>query len=337
MDQDQFDEVPGNEGGEDQAAPTADHIDEDIKIHHTGQRVMAIIVALLAVGGAIAAIMWWQGQKAAVESHEKVKAEFSRVHTKGYTDFWIATQVDVKEMKTNEDFELKLKAMISEDPVRYGTYIKEKALPVIDAALPEYKAITVPAAYADKMEAMVKAAEGLREAWSGFSDELLKFEDYYKGKKLLDKCGNAWLGAQQSKDEKYQAKAYKYFKLLGCVLPDQKVEELDTTDINLTIKDSCAKADVKTAWFRRVAYECLPRLAEEAGEPDEAYEAALKKSRGAERMDHASKFGIEDCLKSSRDFLESDIIQAVALAWASYVKAQNELLAAIKAELEKLR
>ncbi len=336
---DQYDGAPGSEGGEIPAAPAPEPADVDISISNTGQRVRAILVALIAVGAAIAAFVWWSGRTAAKEAHEKAREDFRTAHTMGYKDFWTMSQVDVKALKSNQDFEIKVKQIISEDPVRYGNYVKEKCLPILDKALPEYKGITVPSEYADKMSAVAKAAEGLRTSWAEFSDELLKFEDFFKvsKKKLLDKTANDWLGAQQSNDEKYTANAFKYYKLLECVLPDKKIEEIDTIDINMTVKNSCAKAAAKAGWFRRVAYECLPKLAEKNGEPTEAFEAVIKKSRGAERMDHASKFGIEDCLKASRDYVESEIIEEIALAWATYVKAQNELLTAINSELEQFK
>ncbi|MCP4674723.1 MAG: hypothetical protein GY854_04250 [Deltaproteobacteria bacterium] len=329
---DQIEEVPGSGGGVPQAPIPAD---DDISISNTGQRVRAILVAIIALGAAGGALFWWTDQNAKIEAHEKARADFQKAHTMGYVDFWTMTQVDIKALKSNQDFETKMKQIISEDPVRYANYIKEKALPIIDKALPEYKGISVPSEYADKMAAMAKAAEGLHGAWDHFADELLKFEVFFKSKKNLDKAANAWLGAQQYKDDKYTANAFKYFTLLGCILPDQKIEEMETMDINVTVKNSCAKADAKTPWFRRVAYDCLPKLLEKPGEPNDAFAAALEKARGSEMMDHASKFGIEDCLKASRDYLESDIIEEVAKAWANYVVAQNELLKTIDAKLKK--
>ncbi len=331
---DQMDEFPGAEGGVPQSPVP---VDDDISISNTGQRIRAILVAIVAVGAAGGALFWWNSQNAKIEAHEKARADFQKAHTMGYVDFWTMTQVDIKTLKSNQDFETKMKQIISEEPVRYANYIKEKALPIINKALPEYQAISVPSEYVDKMAAVSKAAEGLHGAWDHFADELLKFEIYFKSKKSLDKVANDWLGAQQYKDDKYTANAVKYFALLSCVLPDQKIEDIDTMDINVTVKNSCAKADAKTPWFRRVAYDCLPKLLEKPGEPDDAFKATLEKSRGSERMDHASKFGIEDCLKASRDYLESDIIEKVAKAWADYVVAQNELLKTIDANLKELR
>ena len=255
----------------------------------------------------------------------------------GYTDFWTKTQVDVKALKSNEDFELKMKQLIAADPVRYGNYVKEQCLPIMDKALPEYKGVVVPGAYADKMNAVVKAAEQLREAWNTFADELLKFESYFKGKENLDKVADAWFGAQQSDADKYKTNAYKYFKLLGCVLPEQKVGEISVLDLNDTVRNSCIGKEKRVPWFRRVAFECLPNLRGDAGEPSEEFAEAIKASRKEERMDHSSKFAIEDCLKSSRDWVESDIIEPLAVVWAGYVKAQNALLDAIEGELKKLR
>ncbi len=335
MDQDQFGGVPGPEGGSIPEAPVPEPADVDIKISNTGQRMRAILVVVIAVVAVIVAIVWYSGQKAEIERHEKARADFQKAHTAGYVDFWSKSQVDIKLLKSNRDFDLKMKQIISDGPVAYANYVKEKCLPILDKTLPEYKSVTVPSEYADKMTAVTKATEQMRDAWSAFSDELLKFEDYYKGKKLIDKAANAWFGAQQSSDDKYKLDAFKYFKLLECVLPNKKIQEIKITDLNYTVAESC-RTD-KAAWFRRVAYECVPNLVGKGEEPNEAFAKAIEASHGEDRMDHSSKFGIEDCLKSTRGELEGEIIETLAVAWADYIKAQNALLSIIDEKLKELR
>jgi hypothetical protein len=308
-----------------------------VMISNTGQRVWAILVAVVAVIAAAVAITWYVGRQNEIASHKKAKEGFQKAHNMGYVDFWTKTRVDIKELKSNEEFELKMKQLISGDPVKYGKYIKEQCLPLIDRALPEYKAVEVPGAYADKMNAVTKAAEKIRESWNSFADELLKFEGLFKGKEKLDKTADAWFGAQQSDNDKYKIDAFKYFKLLECVLPDQKIEEISVLDINGAIRDSCIGSDKRAAWFRRVGYECIPGLLEDAGEPNDSFAATIAASRKEDRMDSSSKFAVEDCLDSSRDWLESELIEPLALSWAGYVKAQNDLLDAIKAKVEKLK
>ena len=335
MDQDQIGGVPGPEGGDMQAATAPEPGDVDIRISNTGQRVRAIAVVVIAVIAIVVVVVWYSGQKAEIERHEQARVDFQKAHTAGYLDFWSKTQVDIKTLKSNMDFELKMKQILSDGPVAYANYVKEKCLPILDQALPTYKSVTVPTEYADKMSAVTKATEQMRDAWNSFSDELLKFEKYFKGKKMLDKTANAWFGAQQSNSEKYKLDGFKYFRLLECVMPGKKIEEIKTTDLNYTVLESC-RTD-KAGWFRRVAYECLPGLLAKAEEPNDAFATALEGSRGEERMDHSSKFGIEDCLKSTRGELESEIIEKLAVAWADYVKAQNALLGEIDGRLKALR
>jgi len=311
-----------------------DDYDEDTKITNTGQRIRAIVVAVVAIAAAIGAVVWWNMQKAEAQRHADARAAFQKAHV-GYTDFWKKADIDIKGFKSNRDFELRMKQILTDDPVRYARFTKEESLPILDKALPAYKSITVPQDYAEQMDGMVKAVENLRGAWNDFADELLKFDLFFKGKKELNKAADAWLGAQQSNDPKYQTKAFKYFKLLGCVLPDKEISEIETTELNSVVQNSCVKD--KSAWFRRIAYECLPTLLEKAGKPNEGFAKTIKASRGAERMDHSSKFGIEDCLKSTRGSMEEEMIESIALAWAGYVKAQNELLNAIDAKIKEFK
>lgn len=308
---------------------------EDVKISNTAQRVRAILVVVIVVIAAGAFFFWYSNRQKEIARHDAVKAEFQKAHVAGYSDFWVKAKVDIKGFKNNMEFETRMKQITTDDPVRYAKYLKEECLPIIDTALPKYKAIAVPLGYADKMDGVIKAFVELRESWSSLANDLQKYEMYFKGKAQLDPVANAWLGAQQSNAEKHKANAYKYYRLLGCVLPDKKISELETTEINNAIQESC-RTD-KTDWFRRVAFECLPNLLEKSGDPEAEFDVALKKSRKAERMDHNSKFGIEDCLETTRDDVESAIIERVAKAWAGYVSAQNSLLSAIDSALKELR
>ncbi|MDJ0763645.1 MAG: hypothetical protein QNJ97_11730 [Myxococcota bacterium] len=309
--------------------------DADIKISNTGQRIRAILVAVVAVVAGIAFLVWYSGKQGEIERHETAKSVFETAHRKGYVSFWVKAQVDTKEMKSNADFEARLKQIISDDPVRYGRFVKEECLPILDSALPDYKSIEAPTAYADQVNALSKAVEAMRNAWNAFADDLLKFEAFVKSTPDLDRTADAWFGAQQSDNEKFTVDAYRYFKLLGCVLPGEAIEKISVQDINLTVKDSCQAE--KAAWFRRVAHDCLPALKKDPGAPSEAYAAAIAASRDAPRMDHASKFGIQDCLKETRGVLESEIIEPLARTWVDYVKTQKALLDAIDAALAELR
>jgi hypothetical protein len=337
MNQDQFDGTPGDDNQEEQAPAPAPG-DDDINISNTGQRVRAILVLLvvLAAGGGF--FYWYSNHQKEIAVYEDARTAFQEAHNLVYVAFWKKTQVDIKKMKSNEDFELRMKQFISsDDPMGYSEHLKTEALKVIKDGLPKYKNITVPTGYSDKMDAITKSIVELRDAWSSFADELAKLGPYFKNKKKLNNVANSWLGSQQSKDEKHLEDSIRYFKLLQCILPGKKIDEIETADINWTIKDSCSKAAEKANWYRRVAYDCFPKIGDDPGEPSESYTATIAKAREAETMDHASKFGIEDCLKSSRDFIDTEMTEKIAVAWANYVKAQNDFLDSIDSKLEEIR
>ena len=112
MNDDKIDGVPEMEEQNIASPVVPEPADEDIKISNTGLRIRAIAVGLVAVIGAIAALVWFSNKQAEMERHEKAKTDFHAVHAKGYSAFWIKAQVDIKSLKSNTDLEAKMKQII---------------------------------------------------------------------------------------------------------------------------------------------------------------------------------------------------------------------------------
>lgn len=338
------DQLNGAAGGGMPDAPPSGSGGE-LRISNTGQRIRAILVVIVVI--VIAGVVLWlyHGKQQQVERFEQLRTSFSTVHNSGYAAFWQETQVDIKEMKTNQDFEARLKEILSSTPVAYSKHLQEKALPILEKALPEYSGITAPnemavkatgKTFADLVKDVADAATALHEAWKGFADELAKYDTYLKARKLLDKAGNAWLGAQgDPKEEKFKSKAIQYVALAKCILADQGIVfQIPPDELSAKLEGTCDNE--MPAWWRRVTDECMPKLLERV-EADEVYNQTLEAYRKAEMPDTKSVFGIKACLDRSRDAFEVELIEKIALAWANYVKAQNALLDAIEAKLKELR
>jgi hypothetical protein len=122
---------------------------------------------------------------------------------------------------------------------------------------------------------------------------------------------------------------------MRCIFKDKKWTDLDFDYMESEVTATCAKAAAKPEWFKRVAFECLPKLNGPPGEPDADFEAAVEASKKVN--DTTSKLGIDTCLKKSRSYFESETIGKLGIPWAEYVKAQNALLDAVEANLEKLK
>jgi hypothetical protein len=312
--------------------------DADVNISNTGQRVGIVVVVLLLLGGLGAGLHWWNKKQAEITRHEGVRAAFEAAHRGGYAAFWNKSQINVKSMKTNKDFAARMHQILTDNPVRYGKHLQDQAIPVLAAAVPEYKKIEAPSEYADKVAAVAKAAEDMHDSWKAFAAELGRYKDFLEAKAKLSDHGNQWFGAQQSNNPKFEAKAQRYYGLLQCILRDKKIAEIEPNEVNNTVSDSCLND--KAAWFRRVAFECLPDI---LGEPSDevkkeyvATVATFRKSR-AERLDHNSIFGIEGCLNSGRSAFQEELTDALAKSWANYVLAQNSLISAIEGKLKELR
>lgn len=312
--------------------------DDDLKISNTGQRVRAIIVVLIALGAAGAAIWYFNEKAKKEEAIQEVKTDFQVVHDNGYNAFWKETQVDIKALKSNEDFEVKIKEILANSSVGYARHIKDKALPILAAKLPDYKSLTAPTEFAVEVAAVATAAENLHNAWKEFAGEVEAYEVYLEAKSKLTDSGNAWLGIQgDPKDEEFLIKGANYLNLVRCILVDKIAFEIEPQDLQYRIEDTCAKNAEQAQWFRRVISDCMPKLLDKNTEADDYFNKTIEAYQKAAPGDTKSVFGVEHCLGLARDTFESEIINKIAAAWAEYVKAQNALLEKIKVEQKKLK
>lgn len=329
---DQLDESTGDAGA---PAPLGGD-DMDVKISNTGQRVRAILVVLIAVGAAVGAIWWYNNKQQQIQRHEDVKAAFQKADTMGYQDFWNKSQIDIKEMKTNELFASRVQAILAEDAMRYAKFMNEECIPIWDKALPEYKGITAPVEYAAELDAVVKAAEELRGVWKSLADDILALEPYFSAKSDLKKAGDAWLGVQTTDDEKHLVKGMAYVNTVQCILGDSAVIfEVKPDELGYKIEDTCMKD--RAAWFRRVGMDCMPKLLEKGGEPSDVFKQTLEAYKKAEMPDTKSVFGITDCTDKAYEVFEGELIEKIATAWVNYVKAKNAFIEKIDETLDAMR
>ncbi|MCP4199560.1 MAG: hypothetical protein GY762_20620 [Proteobacteria bacterium] len=306
---------------------------EETNISNTAQRVRGIVVVALAIVALAVGVIWYErGQKEMKRQQEALFA-VEKAHSAGYDTFWITAKIDVKRLKSNLDFRIRMKQILAEAPVAYGKYIRDKGLPVLDDGVREYRAAVLPAVYADQVEAVIGAMEQLRDAWHDTANELVKWETYLEGKRQLESAANAWVGMQESRKEKYKVDAIKYFNMVQCIMPDRSIVDIKGQNLEDEVLDSCKDNEVD--WFRRAAYDCVPILAGEGmASTEDQEDDVFRKGPG---LDTTSKFGIEECLKTCQVSVEEEMIERIAMSWAEYVKAKNSLVGTIKSKLEELR
>lgn len=329
MDQEQNQGPLLNNGGS-PGAPLPDGLDDEV-IANTGSRVKAIVVAAAFLVVIVGGVFWYNSHHQTMVRHENAREMFQNAHLSGYQAFWTKAQINIKETKNNQVLQEQIDANLGEDSLRYAKHIKEKCLPILNEALPKYKSIEASVEYQAETAAIAAAAQALYDAWNTFATDILGIQPHLDAKKKLTESGNAWVGAQTSNDKKYTAKAVNYLNTLKCTLKDQILFELDPSILKQSILDSCTTEPA--GWFRRVTGECTPLLLLKNVEPDEIYTTTLEKYKKADMHDHASVFGLEDCLKSTQEAFEAELSEGVARAWVGYVKAQNSLIDAIKKQL----
>jgi len=318
-------------------APIGSSGDEDLNISNTGQRIRLILVLIAVVAVGVGVLMWYNKQQAQIAALEKVKTDFSVLHNGAYKAFWKAARLDLDTMKSNADFEGKIKEYLDLSAVKYAAYVKKDVLPLLEEAVPKYKAIETPASVAPEMKAVADSVDALLVAWRKFSTEIDMYEAFLDNRTKLDLAGDQWFGAQQEPTkEEFIADGVRYVNVLHCILVDKTLMDYEPIDLSFRVKDTCAKADEQATWFRRVAFNCLDRLGGEPVTPDELYKEIVKKYNKADPRDTKSKFAVLNCLDLSRSSYESELSDEIALAWANYTKSQNALLTAVAARIKEI-
>ncbi len=278
MDNDQFNGGMESPVGGMPEMPTPD--DPDLKISGGGTKIAAIVIAVLAVGAIVGFLIYKQGKDAELAKYEELKDAFDAAHTAGYVEFWKSLQIDLTGVTDNQLFQAKVSVNTAADPVRYAKHVREKSLFVLDKALPKYEGITPLPGFEDKVRAVKDAIKGIRNSWEAFSEEQLKFEDYFSAKDKLETASSHWLGLQQNADsDKFLLNGMRYVKLLNCLFQGKKPDDMIFDSMETMVTDTCAKADEKPDWFRRVAFECIPMLSKAPGDPDDVFKAWLAKSK----------------------------------------------------------
>lgn len=308
---------------------------DDVKFSNTGQRVIAILVVLIVIGAAGAAIWWWQGETSKKERYQSVMDDLTLAHRGGWTAFWKETRIPIDELKNNEEFNLRVREIVSTTPVAYGKHIQEKALPVLEKSLERFNALTAaPGELGPMGEEVEKSIRQLLDVWKAFAAEFSGYEDFITANKTLESAGGGWLGAQQDPDnEKFRTRAINYTRLIQCILADSAdMADIEPVELGDKIEDTCAtnRAD----WFRRVKADCMPMLNEKNPQPDETYNRVLQAYRKAEMLDHKSVFGIVNCIRDCRQAAEGELIEAIAVPWFEYLKTRNALHQALREKLK---
>ena len=326
------------ETGDPSAAPpaqspvTADPVD-DIDISNKSQRMVAILVVIILVAAGIGGFIFYSGKQSKKEALEKLKSDFAAEHNAGYEEFWKAAKLDLSLMKTNVDFEAKISEYLSVSSIAYTRHLKEKAIPILESALPKYRALEAAQLMVPELKANFRALENLLDTWNEFINEVSLYEGYLENRGKLAEVSEQWVGAQsQPKEEKYRAGAAKYLKTVNCILAQKKQSaiDFDPVDLSLRIKDTCAIAAEQPDWFKRVAFECLENVSK-AVEPDVIYDETVKKYSKEDGLNQDTKsvFAINNCLDLTRKAFESEMSAKIVKAWMEYSKTKNDLLKAI--------
>jgi hypothetical protein len=286
------------------------------------------IVIVLILGG-IGAYYLLTSQKA-IKEHELARDAYKAANLKGNIPFWKMLNIPIGATKDITDF------MKEKTRIPFANRLKKDAVPILDAALPDYEAIKAPAAYADKAKAVVDSVKAIKEAALDISGQMFMIDAALEAQTKLRRRSDAWFNAQTWEDPQYHAEAFDFYKLLTCVL-DRPLADVPAAEIGNKILESCAEK--KDAWFKRVAIDCYPALLVENATPDEAFKATVtayrKKGEEAAKakaetsvIDETSIDAVKECAEAGRTELESALATKLKAAFLAYEKAGKDFLAA---------
>ncbi|MBN2526081.1 MAG: hypothetical protein JXR76_06775 [Deltaproteobacteria bacterium] len=321
-------------------APMSPDPMDDIDISNKSQRMVAILVVIILVAAGIGGFIFYSQKQSKIDALEQLKADFATQHNAGYEEFWKAAKLDLNLMKTNVDFETKITEYLEVSSIAYNKHLKEKAIPILEGAIPKYKMLEASELMLPELKANSRALENLLETWNKFTNEVALYENYLENRSKLTEMSEQWAGAQgQPKEDKFKAGAAKYLKTVNCILAQKNKSAIDydPVDLSLRIKDTCAIADEQAGWFRRVAFECLDNLGKPT-EPDIVYDETVKKYSKEDGLNQDTKsvFSINNCLDLSRKSFETELSNTIVKAWMEYGKTKNELLKAIDARIAEI-
>jgi len=126
-------------------APINSSGDDDIAISNTGQRIRLILVVIAIIAVGVGVMMYMNKQKARTEALDKVKTDFAALHNGSYKAFWKTAKLELDTMKSNADFEGRIKEYLELTSVKYAEHIKKNAIPILEEAVPKFKSIETPA------------------------------------------------------------------------------------------------------------------------------------------------------------------------------------------------
>jgi hypothetical protein len=293
------------------------------------------IIVVLVLGGIGAYVL--MGSQKAIKEHELARDAYKAANLKGNIPFWKMLNIPIGATKDITDFNRSVTDFMKEKTrIPFANRIKKDAVPILDAALPDYEAIKAPAAYADKAKAVVDSVKAIKEASLDLSGQMFMIDAALEAQTKLRRRSDAWFNAQTWEDPQYHAEAFDFYKLLTCVL-DRPLVDIPAAEIANKILESCAEK--KDAWFKRAAIDCYPALLVENATPDEAFKATVaayrKKGEEAAKaksetsvIDETSIDAIKECAETGRTELESALAAKLKAAFLSYDKAGKDFLAA---------
>jgi len=296
--------------------------------------IVGIVVVLI-----IAAIgtYYLMGSQKEIKEHELARDAYKAANLKGQLAFWKKANIPISAAKDITDFNRTvMDFMKGKTRIPFANMLKKDAVPVLDAALPDYEAIKAPAAYADKYKAVVDAYKSIRVAALDLSGQLTMIDAALDAQTKLKRRSDAWFNAQTWEDPQYHPEAFSYYKFLTCLL-DRPLVDLPAAEIAAKVSESCAEK--KDAWFKRVAVDCYPALLVENGTPDEAFKAtvAAYRKKGVEAakakaetsaIDETSIDYVKECAEAGRTELEAALATKFKAAFMAYETASKEFLRA---------
>jgi hypothetical protein len=162
-----------------------------------------------------------------------------------------------------------------------------------------------------------------------------------EAKTKLRRMNDAWFNAQTWDDPQYGVEAYRYYKLLSCILEGKPLVDIPALNLSDEVTKSCSEK--KDQWFKRAALDCFPVLLAADEQPNETYNAtvAAYRAKGAEKkpegvetlIDETSADSIGMCVEDSQREFEYALVAQLRAAWDKYEAARKAFLDANNASL----
>jgi len=315
----------------------------------TGMKVAVTLIIIILIAAALGAAYYFillpeQKRKAELQKHEDFMAEYTRLKTTGYDDFWKCVFPLAAEEQANTNLKLEsiISSSISQNEEGFGKHILT-CLETLKAHIDAAKEFQALPEYEESVKQLAPALQNVYDSWKIVGDEFANAGQRAKWDKRLDEVtskgwGQMYVDAEKGKksSDATQQNARRYMKFVTCVAGKSyqelgnTVSEVEESLVKEVLEGVCSTPEKAIERYAYLESTCVPYLVGPEPPPvDEDWAHVIKKGLYYETRSltviAGSWEGQQGCTRTAREEKEKLMIQNLFNAWIAYKKVAKSV------------